>query len=333
MRHPLRVPPRRRLLTAGLAAPALIPFFARAQGGALPQGTVRVLVGFPPGGGTDVMGRAILEALRRRGNFRSVIIENRPGASGTVAGEALKHAPPDGTTILFAPSASTVQPVWTFRRLPFDPRTDFAALTLTGTLQTCLVLSAQTPARSIQDYVAWVKADPRRGNFGTTALGANPHFFGLVLGEIFGMPMEPVGYRGAAPLVADLTAGHIMAGTGGVSDFMTFHRDEKLRIVLTSGPRRASAAPDIPCLADLGHADRASIGFYGFFAPAATPRPLVEALGRELAAATMEADVRRTLSELGLEVETSTPEGFQTLVAGEIERWRPIIEKSGFKVD
>ncbi|MBX9699692.1 MAG: hypothetical protein K2X74_09655 [Acetobacteraceae bacterium] len=329
MRQPLHTPTRRLLL----AAPALIPALARAQDSALPQGTVRILVGFPPGGGTDVMGRAIVEALRRRGNFRSIIIENRPGASGTVAAEALKHAAPDGTTIMFAPSASTVQPVWTFRRLPFDPRTDFIGLTLTGTLQTCLVLSPRNPARSIQDYVAWVKADPRRGNFGTTALGANPHFFGLILGEVFGMPMEPVGYRGAAPLIADLTAGHIMSGTGGVTDFMTFHRDEKLRIVLTSGPRRAAAAPEIPCLADLGHADRSSIGFYGFFAPAATPRPLAEALGRELAAATMEPEVRRLLSDLGIEVEVSTPDAFQQFVAREIEHWRPIIEKSGFKVD
>ena len=325
----MRQTTRRLVLAGGLALPALV----RAQTGALPQGVVRILVGFPPGGGTDVMGRAIVEKLRQRGTLRNVIIENKPGASGTVACEALKHATPDGTTILFAPSASTVQPVWTFRRLPFDPRTDFAAVTLTGTLQTTLVLSLHCPAKSFQEFVAWVKEDPKRGSFGTTALGSGTHFFGLMLGEVFGMAMEPVGYRGAAPLVSDLTAGHILSGTGGLSDFWSYHQTNALRVILTSGPRRASAAPDIPCLADVGQADRATIGFYGFFAPARTPPAVIAALNAELAAATRDAEVTAQLANLGLEVETSTPEGFQTLVAREIERWRPIIEKSGFKVD
>jgi tripartite-type tricarboxylate transporter receptor subunit TctC len=227
-----------------------------------------------------------------------------------------------------------VQPVWTFRRLPYDPRTDFAALTLTGTLQTAFVVAPMHPARSFQDYLAWVRADQgRRGSFGTTALGSGTHFFGLSLGEAFGMEMEPVGYRGAAPLISDLTAGHILAGTGGLSDFWSHHQAGSLRVLLTSGPRRATAAQEIPTIAELGHPDRATVGFYGFFAPAATPRPLVEALSRELAAATLEPDTRAHLAGLGLEVETSTPEGFARLVGGEIERWRPIIEKSGFKVD
>ena len=329
MRPARSAPTRRALIAGGLALPSL----ARAQAGALPQGVVRILVGFPPGGGSDVMGRAIVEKLRQRGNLRNVIIENKPGASGTVACEALKHATPDGTTILFAPSASTVQPVWTFRRLPYDPRTDFAAVTLTGTLQTTLVLSMQCPAKSFEEYIAWVRQDPRRGNFGTTALGSGTHFFGLMLGEIYGVPLEPVGYRGAAPLVSDLTAGHILSGTGGLSDFWSYHQNNALRVILTSGPKRASAAPSVPCLADLGHADRATVGFYGFFAPAMTPRPILEALNRELAAAIDDPEVTAQLAALGLEVETSTPEGFQTLVAREIERWRPIIEKSGFKVD
>jgi tripartite-type tricarboxylate transporter receptor subunit TctC len=198
--------PRRSLLrTAGAGAAALaLPPEARA---ALPQGLVRILVGFPPGGGTDVMGRVIAETLRKRGNLKNVVIENRAGASGTVACEALKHAAPDGTTLLFAPSASTVQPVLTFRRLPFDPRTDFAPVTMTGTVQTCFVLAPHLPVRTFQDYVAWVKADQRRGSFGSTALGSSTHFFGLQLGEAYGIELEPVGYRGAAPVISILRPG------------------------------------------------------------------------------------------------------------------------------
>jgi tripartite-type tricarboxylate transporter receptor subunit TctC len=175
---------RRALLAAvPLAMPA---FGARAQG-ILPRGTVRILVGFPPGGGTDVLGRVIAEKLRQRGALKNVVIENKVGASGTVACEALKYAPPDGTTILFAPSASTVQPVLTFRKLNWDPRTDFAPITLTGTVQTCWVLGPQAPVKDFREYVAWVKADQRRGSFGSTALGSSTHFFGLQLARAFGL--------------------------------------------------------------------------------------------------------------------------------------------------
>ena len=137
-----------------------------------------------------------------------------------------------------------------------------------------------------------MKADPRRGSFGSTALGSSTHFFGLQLGGAFGVPLEPVGYRGAAPVIADLSAGHIAAGCGGVSDFLTFHRDGKLRIVLTSGPRRGATTPEIPTIAELGHPDQASFGFYAFYAPAGTPAPVVAALRDELAAATMETEAK-----------------------------------------
>lgn len=327
----MRLPRRNLLRAAGAGAAALaLPGVSRA---ALPGGMVRILVGFPPGGGTDVMGRVIAETLRRRGKLRNVVIENRVGASGTLACEALKNAAPDGTTILFAPSASTVQPVLTFRKLPFDPRRDFAPITMTGTVQTCWVLAPHLPARTFQDYVAWVKADQRRGSFGSTALGSSTHFFGLQLSGAFGVELEPVGYRGAAPVISDLAAGHIAAGCGGVSDFLTHHKDGKLRIVLTSGPRRGLTTPDVPTIADLGHPDLASFGFYAFFAPAGTPSPVIAALQAELAAVTMEPEVKAQLLAIGLEPEVSSPERLGRILAEDIERWRPVVEKSGFKVD
>ncbi|WP_052389554.1 tripartite tricarboxylate transporter substrate-binding protein [Belnapia moabensis] len=322
---------RRSVLKAMLGT-GLVPLGGGARA-ALPSSLVRVLVGFPAGGGTDVMGRVIVEKLRQRGSLKNVIVENRAGVSGILACEALKNATPDGTTILFAPSASTVMPVLTYRRLPYDPRTDFAALTLTGTLQSALAVSPALPVHSFQDYLAWVKADPRRGSFGTTALGSSTHFFGLTVGAAFGLPMEPVGYRGAAPLVADLTGGHIPAGTGGLADFLTHHESGKLRVILTSGTRRATSAPNIPTLAEMGHPQRATQGFYAFFAPAGTPRPVVEALSAEVAAATIEPEVRSQLLALGLEPEVSSPEALAKLLREDIETWRPVIEASGFKAD
>jgi tripartite-type tricarboxylate transporter receptor subunit TctC len=324
--------PRRTLLRAVGAAAAGLALLPEARA-ALPQGLVRILVGFPPGGGTDVMGRVIGEMLRKRGNLKNVVIENRAGASGTLACEALKHATPDGTTVLFAPSASTVQPVLTFRKLPWDPRTDFAPITMTGTVQTCFVLAPGLAVENFLDYVAWVKADRRRGSFGSTALGSSTHFFGLQLGGAFGIELEPVGYRGAAPLISDLAAGHIAAGCGGVSDFLTHHKDGKLRIVITSGPQRGITTPEVPTIADLGHPDQASFGFYAFYAPVGTPAPVIAALNAELSAATMEPEVKAQLLTIGLEPEVSTPAELGKILAEDIERWRPVVEKSGFKVD
>lgn len=323
---------RRTLLRAGGTA-VISGLGGEDARAALPQGLVRILVGFPPGGGTDVMGRVIAEKLRRRGNLKNIVIENRVGASGKLACEALTHAAPDGTTVLFAPSASTVQPVLTFRRLPFDPRTDFAPVALTGTVQTAFVVAPGLPVRDFEEYVAWVRADQRRGSFGSTALGSTTHFFGLVLGSAFGIRLEPVGYRGAAPLISDLGAGHISAGCGGLSDFLTHHQSGRLRLVITSGARRAISAPDVPTIAELGHPDKASAGFYAFFAPAGTPAPIVEALNGELSAATMDAEAKAQLLGIGLEPEVSTPAALGKLLAEDIERWRPVVEASGFKVD
>lgn len=324
---------RRSLLRTGMGTAVALAAGDGSAQAALPQGLVRILVGFPPGGGTDVMGRTIAERLRQRGRLRNIVIENRAGASGTLACEALKHAAPDGMTLLFAPSASTVQPVLTFRRLPFDPRTDFAPVTMTGTVQTVYVVAPHLPLRGFGEYVDWVKADRRRGSFGSTALGSTTHFFGLQLAAAFGIELEPVGYRGAAPLVSDLAAGHIAAGCGGLSDFLSHHEAGKLRVLIASGHRRPASAPGIPTIAELGHPDRASVGFYGFFAPAGTPAAVVEALNAELAAATLDPEVKGQLLGLGLEPETSTPAALGRLLAEDIERWRPVVEASGFKVD
>lgn len=325
---------RRGFVGAAAAAAAVaIRGPAQAQAQALPAGVVRVLVGFPPGGGTDVMARMIAEQLRKRGALRNVVVENRPGATGTLACEALKHAPPDGTTIMYAPSATTVLPVLTFRSLPFDPRTDLAPVTKVGTVASVLAVSPALGLRSLRDYADWVRADPARATFGTTALGSTTHFFGLSVAGAYGLRLEPIAYRGAAPLVSDLGAGHVAAGTGGLSDFLSHHQAGKLRILATSGTRRSSAAPDIPCIAELGFPDRAQDGFYAMFAPGRTTRPVVAALHREIAAAVAEPELHRQLSELGLDPETSTPEALGELVAQDIERWRPVVAASGFKVE
>src|ERR671913_136678 len=225
----------RRSFVCGAVAVALAGA-GLAQG--VPAGILPGLVGFPPGGGTDVMARLIAEQIRKRGNLRGIVVENRPGATGTLACEVLKHAPPDGTTIMYAPSATTVLPVLTFRTLPFDPRTDLAPITKVGTVSSVFAVSPALGVRSLRDFADWVRADPARTGFGTTALGSTTHFFGLSIAGAYGLRLEPIAYRGAAPLVSDLGAGHVAAGTGGLSDFLSHHQAGKLRLLLTPRTQR-----------------------------------------------------------------------------------------------
>ncbi len=305
-----------------------LPVMGRADT-ALPDKPLKILVGFPAGGGTDVMARLIAEAVKQRTN-RNVLIDNKAGASGTIAVEALKNAAPDGTTISYVPSATIVQKL-TMPNVPFDPMVDLQPITLAGTVQTAFCVSPTIGVNSLPEYIEWLKKNPTRQTFGTTALGSFTHFFGVMAGREIGIPLEPVPYRGAAPLVADLQGGHIAAGCGGLTDFLEHHRAGKVKLIFTSGAKPATAAPDIPTATSLGYPKLQILGWYVFFAPAKLPAPLLDAWGSELKAVLALPDIQKKLTELGLDVETSTPAEFSQRMAADLARWKTIIDSIGYK--
>jgi len=312
------------LAGAALAAPAV----GRADT-ALPDKTLKILIGFPAGGGSDVMARFIAEALKQR-TGRNVIIDNKAGASGTLAGEALKNSPPDGTTICYMPSATVVQKL-TMASMPFDPQTDIAPITLAGTVQTAYCVSPTIGVNTLAEYIEWLKKNPTRHNFGTTAMGSFTHFFGVMAGQAIGIPLEPVPYRGAAPLIADLQGGHVPAGCGGITDFLEHHRAGKVRVIFTSGEKRASAAPDIPTASELGYPSLRILGWYVFFAPPKTPAALIDAWGNELRAVLKMPEIEKRMTEFGLDVETSTPQQVSQRIATDLKRWKEILDSIGYK--
>ena len=314
-------------LGAGVAMAPLVGL--RAQQSDLPDKPLKILVGFPAGGGTDVMARLVAEAVKQRTN-RNVLIDNKAGASGTIAIEALKNAAPDGTTISYVPSATIVQKL-TMPNVPFDPMVDLLPITLAGTVQTAFCVSPTIGVNSLPEYIEWLKKNPNRQTFGTTALGSFTHFFGVMAGREIGIPLEPVPYRGAAPLVADLQGGHIAAGCGGLTDFLEHHRAGKVKLIFTSGAKPATAAPDIPTATQLGYPKLQILGWYVFFAPAKLPAPLLDAWGRELRAVLVLPDIQRKLTELGLDVETSTLAEFSQRMATDLARWKTIIDSIGYK--
>ncbi|MCX7273386.1 MAG: tripartite tricarboxylate transporter substrate-binding protein [Burkholderiales bacterium] len=321
---------RRQALTlaAGAAAAAALPRSALAQ--SLPTGTIRMLVGYPAGGGTDVMGRIIAEKLKERLGA-NVIVENRVGASGALACEAPKNAPADGSVIMYAPSAATVAQKVTKKSQPYDLEKDLATIGLTGTVSTVFVVSPTLGVRSLPEYIEWLKKNPRRASFGSTAMGSSTHFFGVEIGQAIGIALEPVAYKGAAPLIADLSAGHAPAGCGGLTDFLTHHRGDKLRIIAISAPKRATAAPDLPTITELGYPKLASEGFYGFYAPGKMSPALINAWNKELRAVVEAPEMRQRLIGLGLEVQTSTPAEFAARQSRDLVSFAASMKAAGFE--
>lgn len=296
----------------------------------LPGGPIKILVGFPAGGGTDVQARLVAERLRER-TGRSFIVENKAGASGTVAGDTLKTATPDGNTILLAPIASAVMAKLTFPQLNHDPFVDHAPITLLGTFQLALAVSPQLGPKTVGEFVAWAKANPKQASYGTTAMGSLPHFFGVLLARATGTDLQAVPYRGAAPLVSDLAGGQVPSGTGALTDFLEHHKAGRLRIIATSGANRPLAAPDLPTFSEQGYKDIVGDSWLGFFAPAASPRPIIDAFNREIAATVALAEVRERLIQLGLEPRTTTPEEFDALRRADAAKWKKVVDESGYK--
>lgn len=320
---------RRTSLAIAGAALATPLVSLRAQPTGLPDKTLRILVGFPAGGGSDVMARFLAEALKQR-TGRNVIIDNKAGASGTIAVAELKNAVPDGTTIAYVPSATIVQKL-TMESVPFDPLTDIQPLTLAGTVQTAFCVSPTIGVSTLPEYIEWLKKNPTRASFGTTAMGSFTHFFGIMAGREIGIALEPVPYRGAAPLVADLQGGHIAAGCGGITDFLEHHRAGKVKVIFTSGVKPTTSAPEIPTATQLGYPRLNILGWYVFFAPAKMPPALVEAWGKELRTALALPEVEKKLTELGLDVEPSTPAEFTQRMTADLVRWKTIIDSIGYK--
>ena len=314
-----------------LAAPALLGAPAVHAQGVLPERGVRIIVGYPVGGGTDEMARLIAAALRQR-IARPVTIENRPSPAGASVGEVLKRAPTDGSVLGFIPTATLIGKLTT-KSFPFDPQVDILPLTLAGTYSTAFAGSRKIGVSTLAEYGEWLKnaVRPEDARFGTTSLQSLTHYFGLMVGKTLGKPLEAISYRGASPLVADLEQGRIPAGAGGLTSFLQHHRGGRLRILVTSGAKRSKTAPDIPTVAELGYPGLELQPWYGFFGPAGLPPKIAAAWERELGGALESREASEQLALLGFDVETSTGEECAKRLATDLERWQTMLDLLGLK--
>jgi tripartite-type tricarboxylate transporter receptor subunit TctC len=291
-----------------------------------------MLVGYPPGGAVDVLGRIFAEPMGEALG-RPVIVENRPGAVGQIAAEALKAAAPDGSTLMVAPDATVIFRPQTLSKPPFDPLADFAPVAQTGRWSFALAVFAGVPAKTLAEYFAWVKADASRATFASSGAGGSTHFFGVLLGQSAGVPLQQVSYKGAGPAILDVVAGHVPATIQPLGTLLAQSRAGKIAVLAMSGRERSPGAAEVPTFAELGLPALTAEAWFGIFAPAATPAGTVAKLNSAFVQAMRTQGVKDRMRGLDLEVREMSAAEFAAVVRADYGRWGPIIRASGFKGD
>ena len=321
---------KRRALLLGAASLGLAPW-ALAQTTSKP---VRIIVPFPAGGGTDVLARIVAEKLR--GNYApAVIVENRVGASGRTGVEAVKNAEPDGTTLLFTPDfLMTVYP-HSFRKLSYDPLVDFAPIALIARSGLALAAGPALPSdvKSVRDYVAWARANPKQAFYATTSAGGTPHFVGVMLARDSGVELSPVHYKGGAPALQDLIGGQIPVSINPIGELLPQLKGGKVRVLAVTSAQRSKFLPDVPTMAESGYPEIVISPWLGFFAPAKTPRETLQRLANGIADATAHGDAQQNFLKFGMEPAALTPIGFSEILKNDLQRWAPIVKASGFTAE
>ena len=317
------------LLTAGAAALALGPGGrAHAQGGGTP---LRLLVGFPAGAGTDAIARALGEKLKDVLGV-PVIVDNRAGAGGQLAAQILKAAPPDGHTLMLSHDHTISILPQVVRNPGFAPDTDFVPVAGFATFANVLAVSGGTPARSVDEYVAWVKGRRAgRDTIGIPAPASIPEFMVKMIAERYRLDIQAAPYRGSAPMMADMLGNQISAGIASVPDFIENHRAGKLRIVATLGAKRQPLLPQVPTFAELGFANLEDLPYYGVFAPTGTPQAAIDRFDAALEKVLAMPDLRQKLVSMGLTVGYEPQGQFSGRVRSYTQSWERIIRRSGFK--
>ncbi len=321
----------RRLLLAGSAcAPFAAPALTRAQM-ILPSKPARMIVGSAASGGADKMARAITPRLETRVGVH-VAVENKPSITGSNGCEALVKGPKDGSVLAFAGS-EVLAGKFVTPDFPFDPLKDITPVTLAGGSQTGLAISSSTGIANFADYLAWMKdGSAERRRIGTTACPAYTELFCRTIEGVIGGKLERVGYRGAAPMVNDLSIGRIPACLSAATSLIEHHRGPRLKIVLSSGRERSRLTPNIPTAAELGYPMLQVFEWVGIFVSSAVPAPVIEEWNRHLVAVIADGEVKAELIQLGLEVSPTSVEDAVKLRDAYLEDWKKRLDGAGFKL-
>ncbi|WP_439574745.1 Bug family tripartite tricarboxylate transporter substrate binding protein [Phreatobacter sp.] len=317
----------RRFLTAILALLA-VGLVAAPAAAAFPERAVRIIVPFPPGGSNDVITRLLAQRLSEIWK-QPVVVENRAGAGGNVGAEGVARSPADGYTLLLAaPGPLAINPSL-FQRMNFDPLKDFAPVALAASVPIVLAVNPQVRATSVAELIALAKAEPGKLHFGSSGAGSTNHLAGELFKTLAGINIVHVPYRGAAPAMNDLVAGHIPFMFDNMPAVRPQVAGGRIRALAVAGASRSSLYPDLPTMAEAGVAGFEASAWFGLVAPAGTPADVMKVLVETTAAVLKEPGIGARFAELGAEPGTVSGEAFGQFLKAESEKWSGIVRAAG----
>ena len=324
---------RREFLKAGSGAALLagIPTVARAQAA---PGTLRILCGYPAGSPPDFVARQVGEKLT--GAYaKTVIVDNRTGAAGRLAVDALKAASPDGATMLLTPASVMTMYPFIYRQLSYDPKLDFTPVSVAGDFSHALALGPMVPesVASAQDFVAWCKANPDKASCGNPGAGSLPHFIAVLMAKEGQVELRHIAYRGTGPATLDVMAGQLAAAIGPEGNFLPHLNSSRLRVVALTDSRRSRFLPNVSTFTEQGFKTISLREWFGFFMPRGTPPSLVSQSASAVAAALRSPALTQSFAKLGMEATSSTPSELSAQVDSELAYWGPMVKREGFSAE
>ena len=324
---------RRHVLATGAASAAAAAFGLGAARAAVIDKPAKLILGFVPGGSTDVVSRLLVNQLKDySSNF---IVDNRPGAGGRIGIQAVKAAAPDGATLGLSPASTLFIYPHVYNNLGYDPLNDLAYACTACTVTFGLVVGPMVPdsVKTFQQFVDWCKANPDKASYGSSGAGSMPHFAGEFIAKAANFKMVHVAYRGATPAVQDLVAGQIAANLAVITNVIPFLESGKLRVLATTGEKRSPFVPDAPTLTEIGMKDSVIEEPFAMYFPAGTPRTIIGGFNDLVQKALKTPEVMDSYRKLALEPGRHQQDGLLDLMRRETTRWADIVKATGFKME
>jgi tripartite-type tricarboxylate transporter receptor subunit TctC len=322
------LPLRRALLLAWMLVLGTGSAFAQSW----PTKPIRLVIPFPAGGSTDVVGRLVGEKVAQALG-QPVVVDNRAGAGGTAGSDVVAKAPADGYTFLMGTSSTHAIAPNLYAKIPYDAARDFAPVTLLGTATIMMVVHPSVPAKAVAEFIALAKAKPGQLMFGSTGNGSVSHLTAEYFKSLAGIDMQHVPYKGDTPMTLDLVGGRVHVAFGTAVAFLPHVQAGKLNALAVTDAKPSPIAPQLPTVAASGLPGFEALQWFGVLAPAGTPREIVTRMHDEVAKALQQAEVQERLQGLGMQIVAGGPDQFGSFMRSETAKWARIVRESGAKVD
>ena len=322
--------PRRSFINAIAVACAALACNAFAQ--TYPTKPVRVVVTFPPGGSSDVVARHVSPLLAERLG-QQFVVDNRPGAGATIGAGEVARAAPDGYTLMLSNTAPISLSPFMLEPPPYDPVKSFTHIAYIGSVPNVFVVHPSVPAKTIPEFIAWAQQQKDPIPYGSGGVGSIGHIVGELFAKEAGIKLNHIGYKGSSPMHNDLLGGTILFAIDTLPQNVQFQKSGKLRLLAVTSSKRATMAPDVPNVVELGYPKLVADNFFGISGPANLPKPVVDAIHKATMSALDDPKLVKNFEDVGIAVQKMSPEEFTAFVQKQVTEWAPAVKASGAKLN